>query len=147
MIKRAAALLLLAIIGGIFFTLLTGYTADESLNLTARYYAENTAKDIGAANIVTAIIVTYRGLDTLGEVTVLFLAAAIVGLVLARSRKADEAVTVKAPVGELLTTGSHSLLPLILLLELSIFLSRFMYKKRAESALAKADLQAGSPKD
>ena len=33
--------------------------------------------------IVAAIVVTYRGLDTLGEVTVLFLTAAIVGLVLA----------------------------------------------------------------
>ncbi|PLY14787.1 MAG: sodium:proton antiporter [Sedimenticola sp.] len=123
MIKRAAALLLLTIIGGIFFTLLTGYSADENLNLTAQYYAENTAKDIGAANIVTAIIVTYRGLDTLGEVTVLFLAAAIVGLVLARSRGAGAAQTVKAPVGELLTTGSHSLLPLILLLGIYIFVN------------------------
>lgn len=123
MIKRAAALLLLTIIGGIFFTLLTGYSADENLNLTAQYYAENTAKDIGAANIVTAIIVTYRGLDTLGEVTVLFLAAAIVGLVLARSRGAGTAQTVKAPVGELLTTGSHSLLPLILLLGIYIFVN------------------------
>ena len=36
---------------------------------------------------MTAIIVTYRGLDTLGEVTVLFLTAAIVGLVLERGRR------------------------------------------------------------
>ena len=38
-------------------------------------------------------------------------------------------------------------LPLIILMELSIFLSRFVYKKRAESAPAEADLQANSPKD
>lgn len=122
MIKRAAALLLLAIIGGIFFTLLTGYTADTDLNTTAAYYAKNTADDIGAANIVTAIIVTYRGLDTLGEVTVLFLSAAVVGLVLMRRREREAAV-VKVPVGELLTTGSQALLPLILLLGAYIFIN------------------------
>ena len=78
MIKRFTVLLLLAGIGAIFTSLLLGYIPDSELNLTGRYYAEHTAKDIGAANIVTAIIVTYRGLDTLGEVTVLFLTAAIV---------------------------------------------------------------------
>ena len=81
MVKRFVALLLLLVIGGLFASLLAGYTPDSELNLTARYYAERTAQDIGAANIVTAIIVTYRGLDTLGEVTVLFLAASVVGLV------------------------------------------------------------------
>ena len=38
--------------------LLVGYEADTELNLTARYYAERTAPDLGAANIVTAIVVT-----------------------------------------------------------------------------------------
>jgi len=38
-------------------------------------------------------------------------------------------------------------LPLIFLMEVSIFLSRFMYKKRAESAPVEAGLQTNSPKD
>ncbi|MDX1346490.1 MAG: hydrogen gas-evolving membrane-bound hydrogenase subunit E, partial [Sedimenticolaceae bacterium] len=86
MIKRLTLILLLAGIGSLFAGLVMTYVADEELNLTASYYAERTAEDLGAANIVTAIIVTYRGLDTLGEVTVLFLTAAIVGLVLSQSR-------------------------------------------------------------
>lgn len=116
MVKRFIALVLVLAIGGLFTLLLTGYTPDTELNQTARYYAERTAPDLGAANIVAAIIVTYRGLDTLGEVTVLFLAATVVGLVLALGGNAGKTGRDLAPVGELLTTGSRYLAPLILLL-------------------------------
>ncbi|MES9912763.1 MAG: hydrogen gas-evolving membrane-bound hydrogenase subunit E [Candidatus Sedimenticola sp. 4PFRAG1] len=121
--KQTIALMLLAVIGAVFLTLLSGYVADEELNLTARYYAENTTSDIGATNIVTAIIVTYRGLDTLGEVTVLFLAAAIVGLILAHSKRADNIPRERVPAGEILTTGSRTLVPLILLLGIYVFVN------------------------
>lgn len=123
MTKRVIALALLAGIGGIFLSLLLGYQPDTALNLTARYYAERTAADIGAANIVTAIVVTYRGLDTLGEVTVLFLAASIVGLVLARGRRQEKTQRDLAPVGELLATGTRFLTPLIMLLGAYVFVN------------------------
>lgn len=123
MIRRVAVFLLLLGLGVIFAKLLLGYTASEELNLTARYYAEHTAQDLGAANIVTAIIVTYRGLDTLGEVTVLFLTAAIIGMVLAQGRK-QQALQRQLPAsGELLTTGSRLLVPLILLLGAYVFIN------------------------
>ncbi|HSQ06714.1 MAG TPA: hydrogen gas-evolving membrane-bound hydrogenase subunit E, partial [Chromatiaceae bacterium] len=121
--KRLIALALLAGLGLLFFGLLLDYRPDTDLNLSARYYAERTAPDIGAANIVTAIVVTYRGLDTLGEVTVLFLAATIVGLVLAQGRRRGKAPQGLAPVGELLTTGSRLLTPLILLLGVYVFVN------------------------
>jgi multicomponent Na+:H+ antiporter subunit B len=124
MIKRFTVLLLLIGIGAVFAGLLLGYTPDSELNLTARYYAEHTAQDIGAANIVTAIIVTYRGLDTLGEVTVLFLTAAIIGLVLARGRRQGGMQRRDLPAsGELLITGSRLLVPLILLLGVYVFIN------------------------
>ena len=123
MIRKFVVLLLLAGIGGLFVTLLLGYQPDTGLNLTARYYAEHTAADLGSANIVTAIVVTYRGLDTLGEVTVLFLAAAIVGLVLARGKKADPVRRDPTPVGEMLDTGSRMLAPLIMLLGVYVFVN------------------------
>jgi len=124
MIKRFTVLLLLFGIGTLFTSLLLGYTPDTALNLTARYYADHTAQEIGTANIVTAIIVTYRGLDTLGEVTVLFLTAAIVGLVLAhgRERKSGQGRELP-PSGELLITGSRLLVPLILLLGVYVFVN------------------------
>jgi multicomponent Na+:H+ antiporter subunit B len=122
MIKRLTLILLLAGIGSLFAGLVMTYVADEELNLTASYYAEQTVEDLGAANIVTAIIVTYRGLDTLGEVTVLFLTAAIVGLVLARGKEtAGEPQRQLPPPGELLTTGTRLLLPLILLFGAYVF--------------------------
>jgi multicomponent Na+:H+ antiporter subunit B len=121
-VKRLFTLLLLAGIGSIFVSLWLGYQPDAELNLTARYYADNAATALGTANIVTAIVVTYRGLDTLGEVTVLFLASTIVGLVLSLGRKAKAPHTL-TPVGELLTTGSRFLAPLIMLLGVYVFVN------------------------
>lgn len=123
MIKRALSLFLVLCLGGIFASLLTGYTPDQVLNLTANYYAANTARDIGSANIVTAIVVTYRGLDTLGEVTVLFLAATVVGLVLALGDKQARKPHALVPVGELLSTGARFLTPLIMLLGVYVFVN------------------------
>ena len=122
MIKRFTLMLLLAGLGAIFAGLIQNYVADEELNLTAAYYAAHTAEDIGAANIVTAIIVTYRGLDTLGEVTVLFLTAAIIGLVLSQgNRQRQQPQRKLPPAGELLVTGTRLLLPLILLFGAYVF--------------------------
>jgi multicomponent Na+:H+ antiporter subunit B len=123
-IRRFFVILLLLGLGAVFAGLVVGFTPDDQLNLTARYYAEHTAQDIGAANIVTAIIVTYRGLDTLGEVTVLFLTAAIVGLVLSHGRrKGDGPRREPPPTGELLTTGTRLLVPLILLFGVYVFVN------------------------
>ncbi len=126
MIRRFFVILLLLGLGAVFAGLVVGFTPDDQLNLTARYYAEHTAQDIGAANIVTAIIVTYRGLDTLGEGN---------GAVpLCRHRRSG-AVRGRAIVsnsnrnasphllGELLITGTRLLLPLILLFGVYVFVN------------------------
>lgn len=121
MTRQLVALILVAVLGALFAPLLLGFTPNTVLNQTAAYYAEHTASDLGAANIVTAIVVTYRGLDTLGEVTVLFLSAAVVGLVLTRRSAASGMPSQIIPSGELLTTGSRLLTPLIILLGIYIF--------------------------
>lgn len=124
MIKRFFVVLMLLGLGAVFAGLLADYSPDDRLNLTAGYYANHTAQDLGAANMVTAIIVTFRGLDTLGEVTVLFLTAAIVGLVLAHGRrKGEERRRELPPTGELLSTGTRLLVPLILLLGVYVFVN------------------------
>ena len=43
-------------------------------NHVAPYYIENTKKDMGIPNIVTAVLASYRGYDTLGETVVIFTA-------------------------------------------------------------------------
>lgn len=124
MVKKVFIFVLLAILGLAFARLTLGFEPDPALNATARYYAENTAAETGAQNVVSAIIVTYRGLDTLGEVTVLFLTAAIVALVLGRSHAPKEAAGPGLlPTGELLTTGTRMLVPLILLFGIYVFVN------------------------
>ena len=121
MTKRIITLLILLGVGAIFADLLLGFTPDPTLNMSADFYATHTVADTGAANVVTAIIVTFRGLDTLGEVTVLFLTAAIVALVLN-----GETAGVKPrhwPVGELLQTGTRLLVPLIVLFGTYVFIN------------------------
>jgi multicomponent Na+:H+ antiporter subunit B len=46
---------------------------------------ETAKQQTGAANIVTSVVLAFRGLDTLGELAILFAAASVVGLVLTKS--------------------------------------------------------------
>lgn len=54
-------------------------------------YGETKDAETGSANMVTSIVVNYRSFDTLGEVTVLFVAALGVGLLLSGDRKRQQA--------------------------------------------------------
>ena len=55
----------------------------------APYYIEGAKKDIGIPNIVTAVLASYRGYDTLGETVVIFTAGLGVLLLLGDGRKAQ----------------------------------------------------------
>jgi len=53
-------------------------------------YMQETPQEIGVSNVVTAVLASYRGYDTLGEVTVIFTAGVgVLILLVARSRRAD----------------------------------------------------------
>jgi multicomponent Na+:H+ antiporter subunit B len=54
----------------------------------APYYIENSIKDTESQNIVTAVLGSYRGFDTMGEVTVVFTAA--ISVILLLRRREDE---------------------------------------------------------
>lgn len=53
------------------------------------YFIANGQEESGANNIVTAVLFDYRGIDTLGEASVLFTAVTAVGI-LFRLRKKEE---------------------------------------------------------
>ncbi len=94
---------------------INGSMANESV---PEHYIKYTKSDTGATNAVTAIVVEYRGFDTLGEVTVLFTAATGVSLVLsmaARGKKKEEANLI-------LKEGSKLVLPFIILTGAYIFI-------------------------
>jgi len=85
-----------------------------------RHYIDEGVKETGSVNIVTSVVVNYRGFDTLGEVTVLFIAAIGLGAVLMRSggketRKIE-------PASLVLYTGCRLLFPLILIFGTYIFI-------------------------
>jgi len=58
----------------------------------APYYLEKSLSETGVPNVVTAILASYRGFDTLGEVTVIF-TAGIAVLLLIGGRRRKEKVT------------------------------------------------------
>ena len=58
---------------------------------TAPYYIESTATEIGVPNIVTAVLASYRGYDTLGELTVIFTAGiGVIALLSYRKRRGKD---------------------------------------------------------
>jgi multicomponent Na+:H+ antiporter subunit B len=59
-------------------------------------YINDTATEIGMPNIVTAVLASYRGFDTLGEVTVIFTAGIAVLLLLAGTIRENDGLRVIA---------------------------------------------------
>lgn len=133
MIKRMFIFIMLALMAIIFFNLASNYSESSSLSKLGHYYVEQGPQEIGAPNLVTAVVVTYRGLDTLGEVTVLFISAAGVGLLLRRGRhkqdddQIDESgSTHKAAhkaASEIVETATELLLPMIILFGIYVFIN------------------------
>jgi multicomponent Na+:H+ antiporter subunit B len=76
------------------------------------------AEETGAANLVTAVVLGYRGIDTLGELSILFAAATAGGFVLGRHRVNPKG----AEAGFVLRTGADLLFPLLLVVGLYIVL-------------------------
>ena len=65
----------------------------------------------GVANVVTTVVVYFRGFDTLGEIAVLFIASLGLGLMLSSNSKCD----IKAESNFMLKTASTILFPIIML--------------------------------
>jgi multicomponent Na+:H+ antiporter subunit B len=112
-ILSGGAVILVAVI---FATITIGYSEQEALRPLAENYVRLVPADLGAPNVITGILLTFRAFDTLGEVAVLFMVAAAVGLVCggkaaAQTNSRDtEAAT---PASEIVRTASQILIPLI----------------------------------
>jgi len=73
---------------------------------------EVAVEQVGAANFVTAVVLGYRGIDTLGELAILFAASTAAGLVLGHAR--NPARRHDANAGSVLLDGVDLLFPLLL---------------------------------
>jgi len=123
-IKRFFTIILMVFFASLFFPLVGLISDRDSVSSLAKDYLVQGRDDFGAANIVTAVVVSYRGLDTLGEVTVLFAAAAGISLVFKglRNEGKDKKYRVNPP-SEILRTGARVLLPLIFIFGVYIFIN------------------------
>lgn len=120
MIKKLIYLLVIVAAGAIMWQLFSGFSGSEVLSSTAQYYAETAPEEAGAANLVTAVIVRYRGLDTLGKITILFTVATIIAFFMKTLRKQDRP---QRRVTDILTTAARVLVPGTMLLGAYIFIN------------------------
>jgi len=124
MIRNSYIFILLAVFAWFLFSVFSEHKTQTMLNETAAYYTSNQASEVGAANVVTAIVVTYRGLDTLGEVTVLFLTTLIIGYILKLTKSNPlKKEGKKTDVSEILSTGARILVPGSIILGSYIFMN------------------------
>ena len=76
-ISIAKPIAIIALIAVVAIMMIPAFTIDFGNPVetsTDDYYIDNTEVETGSANAVTAIVFDYRGFDTLGEATVLFVA-------------------------------------------------------------------------
>jgi len=123
--RKIISLILLGIIAlGIILSLTKiPFGTPKSLSQETKpgsHYINKGREETGAANIVTSVVVNYRGFDTLGEVTVLFIAALGLGTVLFTRR--EKVQRKKEPASLILYTGCRFLFPLILLVGAYVFI-------------------------
>lgn len=123
MTRHVVVALVVLLFGLVFARIVGGYVELSALRPLALQYVTQAPIDLGTPNIITGILITYRGFDTLGEVAVLFMVAASVGLLLkkdepkaADARKTSAKADAKPAPGEpseIVRTGTDVLLPLI----------------------------------
>ncbi|MBB6480294.1 hydrogen gas-evolving membrane-bound hydrogenase subunit E [Spirochaeta isovalerica] len=121
MLKRILLIVSMVLLALILLPLLEGLGEQTHVSSLAEYYLSSGADDLNSPNLVTSVVVTYRGLDTLGEVTVLFAAAA--GIMLAfKGLKMDEKEREKTQgPSELLASGASLLFPILFIFGIYIF--------------------------
>jgi len=85
------------------------------------HFTSKGVEETGAVNIVTSVVLNYRGFDTLGEITVLFTAAIGLGAVLSTFRKRGNS-DIPEPASLIVYTGCRFLFPVIMLTGIYIFI-------------------------
>jgi len=122
--KKIAIILLLFISGSILLFAFSGIQFGKDRMYVGKYYIENGLQKTGSQNLVTAVVVDFRGFDTLGEVTVLFLAATGVGaLMYSYKREKDkDKFREEKEASFILKVSTPLLFPLIIIFGFYVFI-------------------------
>ncbi len=119
MVKKLFVLITLALLVAMLLPLALDVKPFDKLPAVSQKYVREGPVELGGQNLVTSVIVTYRGLDTLGEIAVLFIATAGIGFFL---RRKSSSKNERSKASALVTTGAAFLVPIILLFGVYIFL-------------------------
>lgn len=123
--KKLIILSLLAVLGFFLLNTFAGVEFGKDRKVLSNYFLEQSPKELQVANTVTAIVVNFRGFDTLGEVTVLFLAATGMGTILFRRRSKHSGLNPKrtSPQASRIVQAAGKLLfPAIMILGAYVFI-------------------------
>ncbi len=127
--KKILVILLLAVVGfyiaGTFFDIGFGnshFVKNDAIKPVKDTYLQQTVQELKVSNTVTSIVVNFRGFDTLGEVTVLFLSVTALGSILYKKRHHVGERSVLFSASSIVTSGSKLLFPAIVLLGTYVFI-------------------------
>ncbi len=122
--RKIAILLLILISGIILLFAFSQIPFGKDRMYVGKYYIENGLKNTGSQNLVTSVVVDFRGFDTLGEVTVLFLAATGVGALMFyyKKEKDKEKFAEEKDASFILKVSTPILFPLILIFGVYVFI-------------------------
>ena len=109
--RNLAALLFTGGLSFLLLVIVSQLNLGETPMIVGQQMLNEAGADVGAANIVTSVLLAYRAFDTLGELSVLFAAATTAGLVLGHRR--SDAVP-DPDGGFILRAGADLLFPLLL---------------------------------
>ncbi len=117
--RNVAAILLTGGLGFLLLVIVYQLALGHPPMIVGQQILDEAAAKVGAANFVTSILLAYRATDTLGELSILFAAAATAGLVLGH-RRADAPLDPDG--GFILRTSADLLFPLLLAVGIYIVL-------------------------
>ncbi len=109
-------------IGAVVTMLLFAAKSDTTPSAVSAYYQSQSEQAAHGRNIVNTILVNFRAIDTLGEVSVLA-AAAMRVLTLLRGRKLDRTRNLGGHGSSILAVGALALLPLMLVFSAFLLLT------------------------
>jgi multicomponent Na+:H+ antiporter subunit B len=119
--KKLVVIILLAIIAGGIALSLKEIPFGIPKTKIGEYFINKGIKETGAINIVTSVVVSYRGFDTLGEITILFTAALGLGVIFGTLGKRTNNNKTE-PASLIVYTGCRFLFPIIMLVGIYIFI-------------------------
>ncbi len=123
MLKNILIAIVLVFLAYMFYNVYSTYEPKTELTGIAQHFAQDGAAEVGAANLVTSIVVTYRGFDTLGEVTILFLTASIIAFFLKLKDEDYESEIVHRDTTELLVTSAQVIVPMMFMFGIYVFMN------------------------